>query len=317
MFYFKDDKQVTVIFKNGIPAVWNNNHPEYLRVIELCKDEKWIEIEALHNVEKMIIHGKVTVEKDGNISVETNYGNITLENKENRYLLSMIKLLQDKGVLEDNIERARPFLVNMMENPYIDAVHEIYEYCTNMDFEITPDGCFLAYKNVRKDLGSVHDGGKTKHVVGQYTEVTDFDTDRNRECSAGLHFAAKKYLDYYNGEVTIIVKVNPKDVVAIPRDYERMKGRCTRYLTVAIIAKEDNLHDINLREAAGEEVIKTSQREAADKVKANIAGKDRLTATKQNMDIYRGNVQKVAKVMGISVETVKRNMRKYRMREDG
>lgn len=59
----------------------------------------------------------------------------------------------------------------MFQNPYINAVEEIYEYCLAKDFEITEDGCLLAYKNVNNDYGSIHDGGKTKHAIGQITKV--------------------------------------------------------------------------------------------------------------------------------------------------
>lgn len=318
MFYFKDNKQLTVYFADGNSAVWQADNPQFDRVLELCKSNNWIQIEMLHNQAKILMTSDSTkVEKDGKVSVIKNNKSITLEPTEDNNLLNMIALLKKKGVLDDNITPVKPFITNMLENPYIDAVHEIYEYCKNMDFEITEDGCFLAYKKVRDDLGSVYDNGKTKHKIGEYTEVEKFDTDRSRECSYGLHFCSKQYLNSYGGEVVILVKVNPKDVVSIPKDYNFAKGRCKRYLTVGIIAKDGTLQTTNLEEATGEKIVKTKAKAKADKKLAHKEanankGIGRIQETVQNMKIYNNDVNKVASIMNISVETVRRNLRKFK-----
>jgi hypothetical protein len=37
------------------------------------------------------------------------------------------------------------------------------------------------------------------------------------------------YLNHFGGARTVIVKVNPRDVVSIPSDYNGAKGRTCRY----------------------------------------------------------------------------------------
>jgi hypothetical protein len=62
------------------------------------------------------------------------------------------------------------------------------------------------------------------------------DEDKERTCSYGLHFCSIKYLPHFSdsdGGKTMIVKINPKDVVAIPADYNNTKGRTCRYEVVA------------------------------------------------------------------------------------
>ena len=236
MLYFKDDKQLTVHFANGDVAVWSATNPEMPRILELCKNAQWGEIEILHNVNKAIMKSKnVIVEKD-TIKID----GVTVSNTATP-IMEFIKVLQKKGVIDSEISRIKPFLENMFENPFIDAVQEIYDYCKAMDFEITDDGCFLAYKNVRSDLGSIFDNGATKHKIGEYTEVKMYDTERTNTCSKGLHFCSKSYLQHYVGEVTIIVKINPKDVVSIPVDYNFAKGRCRKYLVVGILNDKDKM----------------------------------------------------------------------------
>jgi hypothetical protein len=135
----------------------------------------------------------------------------------------------------------------MFDNPFIDAVTEIYDFIKKLDLEITDDGCFLAYKKVNKDLTSIYDG-KTQHVIGEYTEEKYYDTDRTIACSKGLHFCSKDYLKNYSpvNTTTICVKVNPKDVVAIPLDHDFEKGRCRKYMTVGIIPENKSITDMDV-----------------------------------------------------------------------
>jgi hypothetical protein len=180
-----------------------------------------------------------------------------------------------------------------------------------MDFEITDDGCFLAYKNVRSDLGSIYDNGKTKHVIGEYTEEKMYDTDREHHCSAGLHFCSKGYLQHYPGQTTIIVKVNPKDVVSIPTDYQFMKGRCRKYMTVGILENRSaTLAETDI-EKLSNNTVKTVKKEE----KKTTKSKSRILQTAQLMKKFKNDKQKVADKMGISVATVERNMRKYRSKQ--
>lgn len=309
MFYFKDDKSITIYFFNGDIAVWSTTSPLAEKILELCQNNEWIKIETIHNHAKVIMtSNNVKVSDKGEVVVN----NIVLENTENDPLLSMIELLQKKGTITDDIERIKPFLNNMLENKHIKAVNEIYEYCKAMDFEITEDGCFLAYKNVKKDYSSIYDQGRTKHAIGQITKVDKFDTNRNANCSYGLHFCSKSYLSSYSGEVTIIVKVNPKDVCSIPTDYNFAKGRCTQYMMVGVISKEGTLATTNIKAATGEKVVKSKAKAKSDKKVAKVTAPNRIIETVEYMKIHKNDISKVADVMNISPETVKRNMRKYR-----
>ena len=307
MYYFKDDKQLTVYFSNGESAVWSLNHPDIKEVESLCAMNAWSEIMVLHNAAKAILTEEVSVE-DNLLNVA---GVIVNLDTSNNPVFQFIDLLRKKGVVDTEIERIKPFLKNMFENPFIDAVTEIYDYCKAMDFEITDDGCFLAYKNVRKDLGSIHDNGKTKHVIGEYTEEKMYDTNRENHCSAGLHFCSKGYLSSYPGETTIIVKINPKDVVAIPTDYSYMKGRCRKYMTVGIIEDKSAMLSETDIEKMSNNKVKTIKKGT----KTKYIPENRILQTAYFMQQYKNDKQKVANKMGISIVTVERNMRKYKAKK--
>ena len=137
------------------------------------------------------------------------------------------------------------FLTNLMENPSNRAVNELYSFLEKGKMPITPDGYFLAYKRVREDYTDCHTG-KIDNSVGQVVEMPRnlVDEDSNRTCSAGLHFCSREYLSHFWGERMIVLKIHPKDVVAIPADYNDSKGRCSRYEVVDEIESEHRLEGL-------------------------------------------------------------------------
>lgn len=127
------------------------------------------------------------------------------------------------------------FLENLMQNPSYVAVSELYGFLEKGKMPITPDGHFMAYKAVRGDFKDIH-SGTFDNSIGAICEMPRNQVDDNRErtCSAGLHFCSWDYLPHFahaNGHV-MLVKINPKDVVSIPADYNDTKGRCARYEVV-------------------------------------------------------------------------------------
>ena len=328
MFYFKDNKQLTVYFADGNAAVWQAGNPQLDRILELCKSNNWVQVEMLHNQAKVLLNNKVTIQGD-TLTVEVSKTmNIGQDDKpmtvdlgtvdESDPIIAFIKLLKDKGVIDTEIERIKPFLRNMFMNPFINAITEIYDYCKAMDFEITEDGYFIAYKNVRADLGSIYDNGKTKHVIGQPTRVEYFDTNRTNTCAQGLHFCSRGYLSSYSGDVTLVMKINPADVVSIPIDYNHQKGRCKEYIPIGILGKDGTLSttDIEAMTDNKVKVVKTKTRVKAERKLAEKEAKsgNRIDETASLMKTHKGDVEKVAKIMKINVSTVKRNMRKHRSR---
>jgi hypothetical protein len=119
---------------------------------------------------------------------------------------------------------------NLMSNPSHRAVTELYKFLEKGNLPITNDGHFLAYKKVRKDYKDCHTG-TMDNSIGQIVEMERNQVDDKAEntCSSGLHFCSREYLDHFGGERTVILKINPADVVSIPTDYNASKGRACRY----------------------------------------------------------------------------------------
>lgn len=58
------------------------------------------------------------------------------------------------------------------------------------------------------------------------------DSNGRVECSVGLHVGTYEYASGYVGNMMLLVKVNPRDVVSVP-DYDFSKLRSCRYTIIA------------------------------------------------------------------------------------
>ena len=185
--------------------------------------------------------GKVVV-KDGVVF----YNGLELHNSLTRRIGSMISDGFDVNPMVQ-------FLENLMENPSGRAVKELYTFLECNDLPITPDGHFLSYKNVGEDYTDKH-SGTFDNSIGMVcsmprNEVMD---DPNQTCSSGLHVCSIEYLKGFWGTSghTMVVKINPRDVVSVPVDYENSKMRVCQYEVVAehFNGTEDSLAETSVWE---------------------------------------------------------------------
>jgi hypothetical protein len=135
------------------------------------------------------------------------------------------------------------FIANLMENPSKRAVDQLYGFLERHKMGISEDGHILAYKRVRDDFFDIH-SGKFDNSPGKTVEMprNRVDDDPNQTCSEGLHFCSMHYLPSYGvgpGNKIVIVKVNPRDVVAIPTDYHAAKVRCCLYVVLSEYTGDD------------------------------------------------------------------------------
>lgn len=128
------------------------------------------------------------------------------------------------------------FLENLHSNPSKRAVDELYGFLEANNLPITKEGEFLAYKNVNHNYRDRYTN-TFDNRIGKVCKMerNKVDDNKDRTCSSGLHFCSMEYLKGFWGTSghTMIVAINPRDVVSIPVDYNNSKGRCCRYKVVA------------------------------------------------------------------------------------
>lgn len=126
-------------------------------------------------------------------------------------------------------EHLLKFWENLKQNPSFRAREQLFKFLEHNGHPLTEDGCFVAYRGVTEDFKDKH-SRTFDNSPGSVCEMPreQVDDDPTRTCSAGLHVAAWEYASGF-GPRKVEVKVNPKDVVAVPVDYNGQKMRVCKF----------------------------------------------------------------------------------------
>lgn len=133
------------------------------------------------------------------------------------------------------------FLDKVAENPSYASQQELLLFINASGFLLHEDGDILAFKRVRDDYYD-HHSGTVYYGIGSVVEMprNQVDDNRDRTCSAGLHFASVEYATgFAHSGPVMLMKVNPRDVVSIPSDYNNQKGRACRLTVLAEMTNID------------------------------------------------------------------------------
>lgn len=214
---------VTVVIGNK-PYTISKSHITYQKVVDAIKAGDWETVRNVIEPKKVVLdYGQGRVSIKG----ETLYWDGEVFNG------ALSKRMIDMLAEGFSIEPLVKFMENLLENPSKRSVDELYSFLEKNNLPITPDGHFLAYKRVRGNYFDCHTG-TMDNSPGKIVEMprNKVDDDKDKTCSTGLHFCSEGYLKSFGGERTVIVKINPRDVVSIPSDYDNTKGRACRYEVV-------------------------------------------------------------------------------------
>ena len=116
------------------------------------------------------------------------------------------------------------------------SVEDLLKFMERGDLPVADDGCILIYKVLNR-LGKNYVDCHSKRVeqwVGAYVcmDPSLVDHNRNNECSNGLHVARRGYVREFRGDVCVLAKVAPEDVIAVPT-YDANKMRVCGYHIIA------------------------------------------------------------------------------------
>jgi hypothetical protein len=241
--FIKTQDHLTVVFDDGEIATIYPSNPNYSKIVKALNSKEWETVRALADpateVKRAITDGGIAdrVRIEGGIVY---YDGNPLHNHLTDRMLEMLS----EGI---DVSPLAAFLQNLMENPSYRAVNELYTFLEASNLPITEDGHFLAYKRIREDWKDQWSGTKD-NAIGTIVEMprNEVDENKDRTCSSGLHFCSREYLPHYGangGGRVVIVKINPRDVVAIPADYNNAKGRCSRYEVINEIKLSSNSYN--------------------------------------------------------------------------
>ncbi len=216
-------------YLSGALKLIPKSHMNYYRIIELLEKG---DIDA---VTPLLVEVKQAIADSSDGSITYRDGNLYFEGEPLHLSMvpRIVSLIRD-GL---NVQPLTNFLRNVLDNPSPRAREELYGFMEVNNLPVTPDGHFIAYKMVRSDFLDIRTG-TMDNSPGSVVKMkrADVDPDKHSTCSVGLHFAALEYVRNGNygsrggGHRLVAVKINPRDVVAIPTDYNNSKGRACQYL---------------------------------------------------------------------------------------
>lgn len=208
---------------DGVSKAVRPDADHYENVMAAVREKRWEEVAKLLNplkdVEEAderfeVVHGVVVLTDDDGEKFDVP----SLLGKE---LLRYAELGLD-------FDRLILFAKNLNMNPSYHSVQQLYSWIKTTNLTLTEDGHFIAYKGVRSDWTDCHTG-KVNNAIGERPKMkrNQVDEDPGSSCSRGLHVATYEYAHSgYGGgsNRVIVVKVHPKDVVAVPNgEFEKMR----------------------------------------------------------------------------------------------
>lgn len=257
--YILQGNNISVVIGSKVHTV-TSSHVLFNQLREAIRTGDWDRVQEIIEPKAAVMNygrGKVTIQGS-----ELFWDGVRMHNALTTKMINMLR----EGF---DVEPMVCFMDNLMDNPSKRAVDELYGFLEKGNLPITPDGYILAFKKVRDTWFDVHSGrvlNKPAHLmtaedlewikkptgvqanvrVTIENGVTVVSMPRNsvddraaNTCSDGLHFCSQDYLKNFGGSRVLIVKINPRDVVSIPADYNDTKARCCRYEIVGELGAEE------------------------------------------------------------------------------
>lgn len=148
--------------------------------------------------------------------------------------MEKIKTQIDRASKLGSTQGVEKFLARMatIVNQRRHSVEDLLKFMERGDLPIADDGSIVIYKVLKLAHGSYVDchSRKVTQKVGSLVcmDPSMVDHNRSKECSNGLHVARRHYVNGFSGDVCVIAKVAPEDVIAVP-SYDANKMRVCAY----------------------------------------------------------------------------------------
>lgn len=232
----------------GIYIVFTNREETPLPYVEVAKTTNQDKLAAAS--EKLAALGAIStddanfhteVKEDEVVVAVTNNGVIPGVENLHRHLRQSAQLKDYKGFTKF-LERLAPVIKDRLH-----SVEDLMKFMETAELPIADDGSILFLKRLK--FRGTEDGkrvfvdchsGNIRQWVGCKVQVREdlVDPDRRQDCSNGLHVASMSYIRTFDGNVTILGKVAPEDVFAVP-EYNTNKMRVAAYHIIAELPEKE------------------------------------------------------------------------------
>lgn len=226
----------------AVEAVVETPVAEVTKPVELTNDQK-IELATARmrelagkgsTVDDPEFHKPITDEDpDTIVAVNTQTGSVIPHAHKLSSQMKAASKLKDFRGFVNFLNRLEPVLKDRGH-----SAEDLMKFIEHGDLPIADDGCIVIYKRLKEKHGTFVDvhSGNIKQNVGSYVFMKPglVDPNRRQDCSNGLHVASLGYLSSFSGNVTVMAKVRPEDVFAVP-EHSHTKMRVCGYHILAVL----------------------------------------------------------------------------------
>jgi hypothetical protein len=211
-----------VVNFDGKTFTLNKSDVRYEAIIQAIRDNK------LEDIPKLV-------------DIQTAYANSGLKLKDNLLWLdgeSLPESLSDRVLAFQEqklpFEHLIKFARKLRLNPSYNSRMQLFKFLEHNGHPITTEGNFIAYRGVTEDFKDKYTR-TFDNSIGSVCEVprSQVDDNPNNTCSHGLHVACHEYAKGWASKL-VEVEVDPRDVVAVPTDYNGTKMRVCKFKVVAL-----------------------------------------------------------------------------------
>ena len=128
------------------------------------------------------------------------------------------------------------------------SVQDLMRFMERGDLPLANDGSIIVYKVLRRTSPSMATKYPTMTMVDCHTgkvpqgvgvevrmDPSLVDPNRRNECSNGLHIARRAYIKSFGGDVCVLARIRPEDVIAVPSE-DANKMRVCAYEILATLS---------------------------------------------------------------------------------
>jgi hypothetical protein len=283
-------RSITIIPSTGKPIIIPCESPKYEQISRMLDEGRYSDVLNILDVKTAL---KVANSKfkfsDEKARLEIE-GEVLPKALSDR-LIQFVKSKIDTKPLE-------AFWANLRKNPTESSRNDLFAFLEANHFPITDDGCFVAYKRVHATFKDMHTN-TIDNSPGRTVEMPRSAVDASRAtCSTGLHVAAYEYADkhFNSGQGLLIeIKVNPRDVVAVPPDYNQQKMRVCKYKVVRVCTKGESSELIYTPK------VKNVRKKASRIIKIPADQRDLVADGRNDVNIPNSLLEKIGLNLGDTV----------------
>lgn len=223
-------------------ALTRNSHPDHFdEIVKLAIADNEKVFDTLDLAEKIANKFERLSER---VSVKSSRIYFDGDEINNACTEQIVRALKEKA----DFKALLAFLENLGNNPSENSRDNAYRWMkATGGFTITEDGMIVGYKAVGNDDLSVKEGraivdgqvieGKIPNKPGSVIEMprSEVTYDPKVGCSTGLHVGTWKYASGFQGPKKIMVLVNPRDIVSVPKESADEKMRVCRYEVIKTV----------------------------------------------------------------------------------